>query len=57
MRVHQAAMGFDASADAYERDLPDYPQDAVVFLARQLDLAGGATVLDIGAGTGKLTGV
>jgi SAM-dependent methyltransferase len=55
MRVHQAAMGFDASADAYERGRPDYPEDAVVFLARQLGLAGGATVLDIGAGTGKLT--
>jgi len=47
-------MGFDASANAYERSRSDYPEDAIAFLARELGLDGGATVLDIGAGTGKL---
>lgn len=45
------ATSFAAVADAYERGRPDYPRQAVVWLA-------GATpceVVDLGAGTGKLT--
>ncbi|WP_055589019.1 class I SAM-dependent methyltransferase [Streptacidiphilus griseoplanus] len=45
------AKSFDAAADAYERGRPPYPGEAVTWL---LDGAG-PRVLDLGAGTGKLT--
>ena len=50
-----AAAGFGRAADAYERGRPGYPLEAVSYLASQLGLAAGATVLDLAAGTGKLT--
>jgi SAM-dependent methyltransferase len=52
---HAASEGFGAAADEYERGRPDYPQAAIDYLAEQLGLHSGATVLDLGAGTGKLT--
>jgi SAM-dependent methyltransferase len=54
-RVHEAARGFDRAAPAYERGRPEYPSDAVAYLAQQLDIRAGHTVLDLAAGTGKLT--
>jgi SAM-dependent methyltransferase len=42
-------------AELYERARPGYPDDAVAFLAKRLRLEPGRTVVDIGAGTGKLT--
>jgi tRNA A58 N-methylase Trm61 len=55
-RVHPAAArGFDVTADAYERGRPDYPEDAVAFVCDRLGIAPGRTVLDLAAGTGKLT--
>ncbi len=50
-----AAAGFGRAADAYERGRPGYPPSAVAHLAAELGLAPGATVLDLAAGTGKLT--
>jgi SAM-dependent methyltransferase len=45
------AQSFDVAAEAYERGRPGWP-DAML---EPLPLSGGATVLDLGAGTGKLT--
>jgi ubiquinone/menaquinone biosynthesis C-methylase UbiE len=54
--VHPAAAaGFQRAADAYRRGRPDYPEDAVAFLANMLRLEPGRRVLDLAAGTGKLT--
>jgi SAM-dependent methyltransferase len=50
-----AAAGFSRAADAYERGRPEYPAAAVDWLARELDLAPGRRVIDLAAGTGKLT--
>jgi ubiquinone/menaquinone biosynthesis C-methylase UbiE len=46
-----AATGFAAAAAEYERGRPGYPPAAL----RALELAPGLTVLDLAAGTGKLT--
>jgi SAM-dependent methyltransferase len=54
--VHRAAAtGFDLQADAYERGRPGYPTDALDFLTETLHLAPGTTLVDLAAGTGKLT--
>src|SRR3954447_21796397 len=50
-----AAPGFTPRADAYERSRPDYPAAAVAEIVERLDLRPGRTVVDLGAGTGKLT--
>lgn len=50
--IHRAAAtGFARSVDAYERGRPGYPAAALEPLA----LAPGFTVLDLAAGSGKLT--
>ena len=51
----EAARGFQRGADAYERGRPGYPGEAVEWLCEQLRLGPGRTVLDVAAGTGKLT--
>jgi len=50
-----ASVGYGRSAAAYERGRPGYPQSAIDFLAARLRLAPGRTVVDLAAGTGKLT--
>jgi SAM-dependent methyltransferase len=56
MGIHDEAWrGFGQGADAYERGRPGYPDKAVRWLQRRLELGPGRTVLDVGAGTGKLT--
>ena len=55
-RVHPSVLaGFGSAADAYDRARPEYPQEAVAWLAERLGLAPGRTVVDLAAGTGKLT--
>jgi SAM-dependent methyltransferase len=55
-RIHSTAdRGFTRNAGDYERARPSYPPDAVRFLVDQLGLGPGRTVVDVGAGTGKLT--
>jgi len=54
--IHSAAaQGYQASADIYEQARPGYPEAAVAHLVDGLGLAPGDTVVDLGAGTGKLT--
>ncbi len=54
--IHPAAAGgFASSADAYERGRPGYPEEAVAWIADRLGLGPGKDVLDLAAGTGKLT--
>jgi SAM-dependent methyltransferase len=56
MGIHDvAARGFDAGADVYERARPSYPPDAVAWLVEHLGIGPGTTVVDLAAGTGKLT--
>jgi SAM-dependent methyltransferase len=54
--VHEsAAEGFQAGAAAYERGRPEYPADAVAALTEACHIGSGRDVLDLAAGTGKLT--
>ncbi len=53
--LHPLAHGFAGVADAYERGRPEYAPAVVGALAAELGIAPGAPVLDLAAGTGKLT--
>jgi SAM-dependent methyltransferase len=53
LTIHPVARGFEKAADMYERARPDYPEAAVEWIVESLDLAPGARVVDVGAGTGK----
>jgi SAM-dependent methyltransferase len=54
--VHpSAATGFAHWVGAYERARPEYPPEAIACLADELDLRPGRTVVDLAAGSGKLT--
>jgi SAM-dependent methyltransferase len=46
---------FETVAAEYEQHRPDYPEEALRWASEQIGLADGARVLDLGAGTGKLT--
>jgi len=53
--LHPLATSFAEVADVYERGRPEYPPAAIGALSAELGLAPGARVLDLAAGTGKLT--
>jgi SAM-dependent methyltransferase len=53
--VSDRARSFESVAAEYERHRPGYPEEALRWATEQLGLDPGAHVLDIGAGTGKLT--
>lgn len=51
MSVHRAARAFGGAAEVYERVRPGYPDEAVAWFG----IEPGQTVVDLAAGTGKLT--
>lgn len=56
MRIHPVSeAGFGGDMSVYERGRPSYPADAVAWLVDGLGIGPGRTVVDLGAGTGKLT--
>jgi SAM-dependent methyltransferase len=56
MKVHPSVLqGFGSAAAVYEKARPSYPADAVAWLVERLELGPGRTVVDLAAGTGKLT--
>ena len=55
MALHPLAEQFASVAGAYERGRPDYAPAVVGALVAELGIAPDAPVLDLGAGTGKLS--
>jgi SAM-dependent methyltransferase len=55
MALHPLAERFASVAGAYERGRPEYPPAVVGALAAELRISAGAPVLDLAAGTGKLS--
>jgi SAM-dependent methyltransferase len=51
----RAVTGFATAVEAYDRARPAYPADGVGRLARELGVGRDSVVLDLAAGTGKLT--
>ena len=54
-RIHPSVLGFEHAVADYERGRPGFPDPAVKFLDDRLSLGPGRTLLELGAGTGKLT--
>ncbi len=52
---HIAAAGFSSDAARYERARPGYPAKAVAWLVESLAIGPASSVVDLAAGTGKLT--
>jgi ubiquinone/menaquinone biosynthesis C-methylase UbiE len=50
-----AATGFQRAAGDYERGRPGYPPAAVEKIRQEIGIEAGQTVVDLAAGTGKLT--
>jgi ubiquinone/menaquinone biosynthesis C-methylase UbiE len=52
---HPEARSFEQVAAEYEQTRPSYPPEAVAWFAEKLGIGDESVVLDLGAGTGKLT--
>lgn len=55
MALHPLAVGFAGVAGSYDRGRPDYAPAVVGAIAAELSIPPGGPVLDLAAGTGKLT--
>lgn len=55
MALHPLAAGFAEVAHVYERGRPEYSLEIVGALMAELEIPAAAPVLDLAAGTGKLT--
>jgi SAM-dependent methyltransferase len=53
--IHPAARGFAGVTAAYERGRPEYPHELLEWLAGRGRVGVGSCIVDLGAGTGKLT--
>ena len=53
--VHPVACGFRSAVTRFEHGRPGYPAAAVSHLLDVLHITAGSTVVELGAGTGKLT--
>ena len=53
--IREAALGFDQNAGAYEAARPSYPAEAIAHIVGHGGIGPGRRVLDLAAGTGKLT--
>jgi SAM-dependent methyltransferase len=53
--IHEAARGFEHAPKPYEIGRPPYPPEAIERLVAELGIEDGRRVLDLAAGTGKLT--
>ncbi len=54
-RVRLGRDGFESASDVYERSRPGYAEEAVAALVDLAGIGPGSRVLDVAAGTGKLT--
>ncbi|MEO9175591.1 MAG: class I SAM-dependent methyltransferase [Gaiellales bacterium] len=54
-RLHPGARSFSTAASVYERARPPFPVAAVDWLCAQLAITADTRVLDLAAGTGRLT--
>jgi SAM-dependent methyltransferase len=54
-QIRDAARGFGDNADAYEAARPSYPAEALAHIVGHGRIGPGRRVLDLAAGTGKLT--
>jgi SAM-dependent methyltransferase len=56
MSVHEtASRAWGSSAEVYERARPGYPVEAIEFIVKKFGIGPDSDLLDLAAGTGKLT--
>jgi SAM-dependent methyltransferase len=55
VQIDPIAQSFDGAAGAYEEGRPDYPGAAIERVVTELGLGPSSVVVDLAAGTGKLT--